>query len=802
MRRVMALLMAFLVLAVLYAPVVLGAETRTVTGFLRIDHDAEFEPNFTFNLTDPASLDLLNWNQTVEGFQNDSGIIGAFTGPFLPPIEVLGAVNNYDVETLTVCGKVRFKTEWVMSGSSESWWRVPERGPYYGDNVNLTVWRVGSPDLLNFTDAMVPNNASHPNLVFNYSYDLINDTMNETFRWYNTTAWNNTFNSTWVRVVAPIHGDDFYAVRWMVTNRTVRAQHWLRFSQNDIGDDRDFKTWAFYPGGTVDLVGADLDFSVLHTVGHGYSVWGTEIEQGEGEEGPGETWKYMPTNFDDMTDSLTPTGTGDGGIWDGDWGNTGSVNLALEGVDVIEGSYSISATNIASNNQVFYLLDTGFDVTDYDTLTFSYKPKTTSVVSFQLWIYLPDSGGYRYKALGPFVQNSWNTVEVPLWAGFSSGGSPDYTDLLKIMFYFNSATSGQSCLIDKMFFTDDDADEPGGGGGAAPTLRWNTTLEDPITDGDYLTVLVPFLTTVENDTNVHIEFGTPNGSWVSEFWVAEHGPTDFGIKSVEWEEDWDTSDIQINMTIYNVTRRLWVVDRNTLNDPDLTWTYNHYNVEAHAWAPGDYGFGGIPYHVLQITDGAWENAGAPVAFFLGGRGVWDMRKTPVNCQHSDDWYVELWLTGYEGIARGTAAFSFALTGQWGKASDVLNPRIPFPTDPVWFYGMYLFPAIIAASDWVVDVLGGLGERIWSALVWIYEGIQWVVANAPWVIAGTLMIITFFVTLPVWARFYRLLQGLIRFGWTIADKGLGAGAEFANTFWTEYVSTSYAKKAIGMIRKVR
>ena len=781
MRHVPALLMAFLVLTVLWSPAVLAGETRTITGFLRLDHDAPFDPNVTFNLSDPDNMDLLNWNQTVEGFQDDSGIVGSFTGPFLPPMEALGAVNKNDVQTLSVCGKVRFKTEWVMSGSSESWWRVPERGPYYGDNVNLTIWRVGSPDLLNFTDAMVPNSASHPTTVFNNSYDLVNDTLNDTFRWYNTTAWNHTFNSTWVRVVAPIHGDDFYAVRWEMTNRSTWAEHWLRFSQNDIGDDRDFSTWVFYPNGTREFVEADLDFSVIHTNGHGYSVWGTLIEQAGGGGG-GDA--YYPSSGDDMTESLTPTGTEEGGRWDGDWTSTGT-GLAVDAVEKTLGSYSIKCQAGAANQGLFWGMDTSTDVSGYDLFRVWVRTTSTMVRAF---IYDSDNEGY-YKDI-TVDASTWTLVEADLgdWSGWSISGTPDLTIWSQFKMTNRIATSAQ-LNVDEMYFVGELPPPPG------PDLEWNVTLEEPITNGDYLTVLVPFLETVDNTTNVLIGFGTQNDSWSTAFWVAENGPTDFGIKSVQWDVVWEATEMKVHMTIYNTSRRLWVIDRNTLNDPDVTWEYNRYSVEDHAWAPDDYYFGGVPYHVMQITNGSWENAMTPPAYFVGGREVRPGEVIKQN-EDSDDWYIEIWLEGYEGMARVTTALSFARRGQWEKASAALNPEVPFPTDAGWFYGKYIYPAIWAIQDFVEE----LGVRIWSALVWIYEGIQWVVENAPWVIAGTIMILTFFVTLPVWARFYRLLQGLIRFGWTIADKGLAAGAEFAEAFWDEYISTSYVKKAVTRFRR--
>ena len=604
-------ILIFIIMMTTFSSAVLGAETRTVNGSVMITQGDGWDPNMTFNLSDPNNTYLLNWNQTVQGFQNDSGLTGAFTGPYLPPIEIQAAVNLNDIETLTLCGQARFQCSWIMSGSSESWWRLPERGMDYGKMINLTIWHVGCPDLLNFTDEWIPNTISHPTEIFNYSYLLDSDELNKTFRWYNTTAWNHTFNSTWLRVAAPLHGDEFYAFRWEITNRSTWYEHWIRISQNDIGEDKAFTTWIFYPDGTRDFLAADLDVSVIHTFGMGYSTWGDEI-----------------------------------------------------------------------------------------------------------------------------VANA--------------------------------------------------------------TITFNTELDEPITNGDYLTVMVPFLEPVDNETNVRISFGTQNDSWSTFFWVAEDGPTDFGLLSVQWDVPWIATEMKISILNENRTRTPWIYDRNTVGDPDWGYDLNYYVVEDHDWAPDDYPFGGIPYHSIQITNGSWENAKVPTAFYLGGRQV-DPSQVVPNVQHSDEWLIDIMVVGYEGMARITAAISFALTGQWDKVGPALDMNAPFPTDAPWYLGKYYLPAAIGVQEF----LAGLAEKVWSALVWIYEGIQWVVKNAGWVLAGTLQLIVLLVVIPIWARFFKMIWGLIKFGWVVAQDGLVAGAEFADQFWQDFMSTSYVKKVAktGIIQKI-
>lgn len=807
MNRIVSLLVTFLVVSVLFAPSVLGAETRTVEGFLRLDSDSELDSNYTFNLSAENGTEHLNWNQTVQGFQNESGIDGAFTGPFMPPLEVRGAYNLNNVETFTFCGKVRFKTEWIMSGSSESWWRVPERGPYYGDNVNLTIWRVGSPDLLNFTDALVPNTASHPVTIFNYSYDLDNDELNQTFRWYNTTAWNHTFNSTWLRVSAPIHGDDFYAVRWQVTNSSTYAEHWVRFSQNDIGDDRDFSTWFFYPNGSRIFIEADIDFSVIHVSGHGYAMWGEEYEVIDNiifnETFNGVDGTALDTYNPDWI--VSTSGSSSAEIDTSEYVNGGSSVLFYR-----DGTNDVSAQVDTDNCGGFCTFSVYF-MADETNDRWKVLWADEGNVRCYIWFYSDGNmrvyygngvGGYNVVTES-YSTDTWQFLQIDVnldndkyrvWldGGLIPGPNADGQG------FDNFFVDGTSTYLNRIYLAATNAgtgyfwfDEIYINTSSIPDIEFYTEISESIENGDYLTVMVPFFETVDNSTNVYIGFGTQNDSWATGFWVAEHGPTDFGLKSVLWDVAWPATEMKIHITIYNTTRRLWIMDRNTLNDPDITFAYNRHVVENHDWAPDDYYFGGVPYHSLQVTNGSWENAEPPPAFYLGGR---ELRAEDIipRSEHSDDWYIELWLTGYEGVGRVTAAMSFAITGQWDKASDALNPEVPFPTDAPWFFGKYIYPTIYGIRDFLNEAV----DEIWMVACWIYEGVQWIVKNAPWIIAGTLMVITFFIIIPLWARFYRVLQGLIKFGWTMADKGLVEAAEFADQFWTRYISTSYIGKLVG------
>ena len=68
-------------------------------------------------------------------------------------------------------------------------------------------------------------------------------------------------------------------------------------------------------------------------------------------------------------------------------------------------------------------------------------------------------------------------------------------------------------------------------------------------------------------------------------------------------------------------------------------------------------------------------------------------------------------------------------------------------------------------------------------------------NAGWVFAGLLTLFTLFIIIPLWARFFKVIWGLIKFGWILARDGVVAASEFADTFWKDFVETSMVKKVV-------
>lgn len=641
-------LIVFVVVAVVMACVPAEAlRTEATDQVVYIDPDPdEMEFNETYNASAPEARALSNYNVSAVPFMNASNVTGTFTGPFTPPLfyKVAEETNWTNDRVSTI---VRFKSEEVMSGSSVSWWRCPALGLKGNDtnfSVILRIWHVDCPGLLD-SDIVADLYDNEPNMarttiVFGRGYGkhaVYGGDENVTYYWQNFTAgdaWDYSDSGTnlsflWLRVDTMIHSDESYLVDWEMWSAADHLEgegKRLAFTACDVGDNGIYKTWLKFNASTV-LTECDLDVSVVHQFGIGHSVSGWPVVPPAADVGGGGPGRYMPSNYDDMTDALSPTGTGDGGVWDGDWDTAGPAEETTDAVTKVEGAVSIKGYAIGTNAQLHYTLDTGWDVTDYDLITFHYYPDTSGTRSFQLWIYLPIPGDYRYISLGPFTQDAWTEVEVPLWAGWSSGGVPDYTDMNRIMLYFNSAGSGDVCNVDKMYFTDEDAEEPGGGGESYTTLIMYDTLEDPPDEvDDYVTFFMPFMFPVDNSSNVEVTIRTTNSTWTESFWVAENGPCDFAIRSFAWGESWSSDTFYVKVRFYNTSNAIYVHDDNADYDPwyGAGTTYGNNQFLQRTSDVNMTVYGNVfyrPYHSLQTTDGAWVNTLVPDDIVFGGRYV-------------------------------------------------------------------------------------------------------------------------------------------------------------------------------------
>lgn len=460
--RVWALLVISLLILMIFFPVISAKQTADQTQILTVNPDDSMVWNSTFNMSDPASLSLTNFNQTIQPFMNETGIEGIFTGTFLPPT-VWQVADNTSFDGFYFMQLVSFKPDWIMSGSSSSWWRLPVLNVTDWDSLWMIVHRIGNPGLLRLNDSVpgLPNPASRPLMVYRQQYwaEVRNDT------WYeqNVTAWDQNFTFYWLKMDAPIYADEHYLVDFYVQTSTTVPGIRCLYAQTDVSDDQIFES-NIHLGSSYTTIEADLDISVIHQFGMGHTVSGWDVSPG-------------------------------------------------------------------ANNK---------------------------------------------------------------------------------------------------------------------TLRFYSRTSEPVTNGDYITFLMPFMQDITNSSNAQVTINNINESWEESYWISDNGPTDFTIRSFLWSEAYSNTVFRINVTFQNQSNQIFIHDKYSDLDPWAHVQYPEHRFDD--WYPPPYtnttpvyfyryAVWFRPFHSLQVTDGAWVNTVLDPQYFLDGRLVdieaLQMRVT----DHSDPLYI-------------------------------------------------------------------------------------------------------------------------------------------------------------------
>lgn len=271
--------MRMIILSIIVVLIMIGSSCASAVEMREIDQLMRIDPYYpddytdVINWSDPASADLSNYNSTVIPFMEETNITGSFTGSFMPPI--LAQVSESTTADLSWISCVaRFKSDWVMSGSSYSWWRLPIQNMSGFSYINLTIWHLDNPPFIDIVDPNgEPNEGTRPIQIYWNHY--VSDGQDLVWRNQTVSAWGFEWDFVWLRVVAPIHSDESYYVRFVYSETGMTDGHEIMFSQTDVGDDQITKSW-FYKDEIVELE-VDLDISVIHEYGMGYGVSGFEV---------------------------------------------------------------------------------------------------------------------------------------------------------------------------------------------------------------------------------------------------------------------------------------------------------------------------------------------------------------------------------------------------------------------------------------------------------------------------------------------------------------------------------------------
>lgn len=735
----------------------------------------------TFNGSADNATDLTNYNATVLPFLSESGLSGTFTGGFLPPL-VATISSNTRFDKTWISSICEFKSAWVMSGSSRSWWRVPALNVTEFTAITMVIYHLGNPAALDptysaSTSLWQPNEGSQPQMVYLNVY-ASGTGLNQTYRTQDVSAWDYDFNLTWLRVDAPIHSDQHYYVQFNITtppNSDPLGQR-LMFSQSDVGDDKLWRTWT--REGSDAIYGADLDLSVLHEYGMGHTVAGWEAGWGEVLSSDGfDGADTMPADAYSENITVTTSGTsvctlftpvylfGNASLW-----------TNYDGTNSCEVDYDIYDMGDWTRFEVYIRAD--------QTDTYLWVEWEESGV-VMMNVVISDAGQFQFKygdGIGgvnvvqtPYVADTWYklwldvNVDDDTYRGFIDGvlhegpnadaeGFDNFyndgtADVIDLWHWGESGVAGQFWM-DAFAILDINP----------PKIVFKSHIEEgPDSVADYVTFFMPFMFDITNDTNVKVLVESTNHTFSDTFWVAEEGPTDFIIKSIAWPYDWLCQDFQITIWFYNQSQWFFLHDQNSEFDltyddgdpPGLEDKWNMFYPYDHEGLPDATLIWFRPFHALQRSDGAWENTDIDPVYFLDGRLIDAKLVRMRNEQHSDP--VEF------RILRGVLTFIYYAYNILDKVAfmDVLpdwdaEPNFPYDNTP----------AI------------GLGGLVFGLGVFFVEAATIILKYGPMVLTFIVKGLALFISFLVFINLIIILNSVKRFFVVWAADGPMVGGQYA------------------------
>jgi len=757
MRRVCAIMVALTVILAALAPSVAAAKTYTVDGVIR--YSPSMTGNVTYNMTDQANWSLTSYNATVVPFMNESGINGTFTGPFMPPMLYQLSEDDKLVES-HLMSVVKFQSRWVMSGSSVSWWRVPMFNITDWDYFYLNIWHLDRPEFLEGLDEFdppIPTAHTLPTLTYSDFYRA--EEFNITWRRQNITAWDYDWSFVWARVDAPIHADETYLVDFEINTTGGHDTGILAsFAQTDVGDDEIYQT-IWYQNGTKRTVEADLDISVIHEYGMGYSVSGFEVIHNASH--------FMPA--DDITEAVSPSGTDYGrGTWDGDWATQG-VSVVVDNTDVVIGTNSIKGNDLDYGHRLRYTFDDAQDLSSHTSLRFYVKPENT-MDTLRLRMYT-DSLNYAQQKQTVTV-DKWNYVTVdidPTWSGWSQVSSPNLSSIAYIdILNMKSGTTNLDLWIDGLHFY---------GNNSIQSVLFHTRTDEAVTQNENITFLMPFMKDISNTSNALVKLQNVNGTWQHQWWVAENGTTDFTIKSLQWDKAYTAQVFYVNVTFYNSTNAIFIHDHNTELDSDFDERTYNTNLFYVQYVPNINDTGNLrryffrPFHSIQVSNGTWENSILDPQYMLDGR-LYDMDELRlIPKEHSDP------MKGY--IETLIFATSFMVFGVWGTFTNIV--LFPDAYDPETYMDL-AYSLYAKLASWL--------KPVWVALGDFYEFLERLVEFAPYLFGAIIKGIELFIFVPFFFVALLVVNGLKRFFIILSRDGFEASIEYAQEFWKNSFSLVY------------
>lgn len=792
--KILSLVVTLFLVLMAYSPVVSASQTTELIQILTVNPDDSMVWNSTFNMSDPANANLTNYNQTVQPFMNETSISGIFTGTFMPPM-IWQVADDTSYDGFYFMQLVSFKPDWIMSGSSVSWWRMPVLNVTDWDRLWMMIYRIGNPAFLtlNASAPSIPNPASRPLKVYEQEY--WDEKRNETWYEQNVTAWDQDFTHYWLKVDAPIYSDEHYlAVFYVETSTTVPGIR-CQFAQTDVSDDQMFESYI-YIDGAYDTIEADLDISVIHQYGMGHTVSGWEAEFYEQEtyydgfEGVDGTAAdvYSPditvatggssvceidtaikysdtsslmTDYDGSTGCQVDFDIADMRSWTRFelWINAAQTNtyLWMEWEEA-----TVILIQVVMSNAGVFQFKYGNGAGGVNVVTSAYVADTW----YKIWLDI-DVDTDKYRGWVDEVQKPGPNADSEGFDNFYNDRTANVIDV----FHWGESSNAGTFWMDELSIT------------YSPdkTLEFYSRTSEAVTNGDYVTFMMPFMKDISNSSNAQVTINNINKSWEETYWIAENGPTDFTIKSYLWSEAYDNQVFRINVTFQNQTNQIFIHDKYSDLDP---WANTQYvEHKFNDWYPPPYtNYTAVfyychavwfrPYHALQVTEGEWLNTIVDPVYYLDGRIIDIDELQFKTTDHSDPLYIKV-VVGMLTI--GLYIYNF----QDFLLMDIL-PDIDLET-----LKYYLNGAIIA--------LRAFADPIFILAGYFVEAVKWIVNAATHLFYALMYSISLIILVPAFFLVCLATNGIKRFFVIMSSHGFWAAIEYGANFFKNSTQLIYRGK---------
>jgi len=243
------------------------------------------------NIANSSDYKYLDYNLTwIPFLQNNTDITGVLVHNLFPPATWEMNLTNYN---LSLGSYFRVLPQDIISGASETWFRIPVTDIPSTATISMTVYRVSDPVAFNMSfdgfadpDFYAGHNVQ---LVYDITLDPLQSNVTGTTSlippsnaWVNYKRWQNIsvigandtlhYNFTYVKACFGLFPNEYYFIEFDITTLASSSMK-LLLSSGDFGSDDKNNTW-FWMNEHEYYLPLDLDTSFICTQGMSNGITG------------------------------------------------------------------------------------------------------------------------------------------------------------------------------------------------------------------------------------------------------------------------------------------------------------------------------------------------------------------------------------------------------------------------------------------------------------------------------------------------------------------------------------------------